>query len=482
MRELYGPFIDGEWLAEGDRSLAEVYNPATGEVVGRVALATAEDVDRALQAADRAFREWRKVAPDERARLLHRAADVLEARLEDTARLLTMEQGKPLVDARKELQVTVRLLRLYAEEATRVEGMVQRGASGKTLSLAMREPIGPSVLIGPWNYPVELIAFKLAPAIAAGCSVVVKPPTQTPLAVLELVGCFEAAGAPAGLVNAVVGAGSTVGEAAIRHPLTRKVAFTGSTEVGRQVARVAGEALKPVTLELGGNAPFIVFADADLDLAVSGAIRRSFSNAGQICIAVNRIYVERPLFERFVEAFVERVRALVVADGLKVPDADMGPLISREAVSRMTEYVAEAVAQGARVLAGGVPLTNGDYGKGHFFAPTVLVGVTEAMRCVREETFGPIAPILPFDHPYEALSRANATEYGLAAYVYTRDLERAMAAAQEIEAGGIGVNVNDVTELTMPFGGWKHSGIGRELGRYGLENYLQWKHVRVKLP
>lgn len=482
MREAYGPFIDGAWQAGGGRPAAEVRNPATGELVARVALATVDDVDAALQAADRAFRQWRRAAPEERARLLQRTADALAARLDETARLLTMEQGKPLVDARKELQVTVRLLRLYAEEALRIEGAVQRGAAGKTLSLAIREPVGSSVLIGPWNYPVELIAFKLAPAIAAGCSVVVKPPTQTPLAVLELVGCFEAAGAPAGLVNAVVGAGSTVGEAAIRHPLTRKVAFTGSTAVGRQVARAAGEALKPVTLELGGNAPFVVFADADLDLAVAGAVRRSFSNAGQICIAVNRIYVERPVFQRFVEAFAEKARKLVVADGLKVPDADMGPLVNREAVARMAEYVADATAQGARLMAGGAPLTDGDYRKGCFFAPTVLVGVNEAMRCVREETFGPIAPILPFDDPQEVLSQANATEYGLAAYVYTRDLERALAAAQAIETGGVGINVNDVTELTMPFGGWKHSGIGRELGRYGLENYLQWKHVRVKLP
>lgn len=475
---IYRPFVDGSWLEPEDRIAAEVYNPANGEPVSKVVIATLEDVGRAAEAAARAFRHWRHAAPSERAALLHRVAELLETRLEDVARLLTQEQGKPLVDSRKELRTTVRLLHLYAEEAERIEGVYQQGSAGRTVSIAIREPVGPVAAIGPSNYPVELIAFKLGPALAAGCTVVVKPPEDTPLSVLELIRCFADAGTPPGVVNAVTG-GADVGEALVRHPEIRKVAFTGSTAVGKRIAAIAGEELKPVTLELGGNSPFIVFSDADLELAVAGAVRRSFSNAGQICIAVNRIFVERPIFDDFVEAFVHKARSLVVANGLEVPDADMGPLVSRRAREQVERHVDDAGRRGARVVAGGRALKGGDYDRGWFFAPTVLTNVTENMLCMQEETFGPVAPIRAFDKPEEAFGWANATPYGLAAYVYTRDLGRAMTAARSIDAGGIGLNVNDVTELTMPFGGYKASGFGRELGKYGLEGYLQWKHVRV---
>ncbi|MFS8629228.1 MAG: NAD-dependent succinate-semialdehyde dehydrogenase [Limnochordales bacterium] len=475
---IYRPFVDGSWLEPEGRAIVEVLNPANGEPVSKVLIATPEDAGRAAEAAARAFQHWRRSAPAERAALLHRAAEILQSRLEDVARLLTQEQGKPLVDSRKELNTTVRLLHFYAAEAERIEGVYQQGSAGRTVSIAIREPIGPVAAIGPSNYPVELIAFKLGPALAAGCTAVVKPPEETPLSVLELIRCFVDAGTPPGVVNAVTG-GPDVGEALVRHPDLRKVAFTGSTAVGKRIASIAGELLKPVTLELGGNSPFIVFADADLELAVAGAVRRSFSNAGQICIAVNRIFVERSIFDDFVEAFAHKTKSLVVANGLEVPDADMGPLVSRRAREHVERHVEDARRRGARVVTGGGALKGGDYDRGWFFAPTVLTNVTDDMLCMREETFGPVAPIRAFDKPEEAFAWANATPYGLAAYVYTRDVGRAMAAVRSIDAGGIGLNVNDVTELTMPFGGYKDSGLGRELGKYGLEGYLEWKHVRV---
>ncbi|MBE3575576.1 MAG: NAD-dependent succinate-semialdehyde dehydrogenase [Firmicutes bacterium] len=482
MPEVFGPYVNGRWLVDAGRRSLAVTNPASGEVVGMVREATLEDVDVAFQAAEQAFSSWRRVSPTERGALLHRAAEILERDIEEMSRLLTLEQGKPLVDARKELATTARILHLYAEEATRIEGVSQRGAAGNTFSVAVRQPVGPCALIGPWNYPVELLAFKLGPALAAGCSAVMKPPNETPLTVLRLARCFEAAGAPRGLVNVLVGAGETIGEAMIKHPLARKVAFTGSTAVGRRVASLASAALKPTTLELGGNAPFIVFDDADLELAVAGATRRSYSNAGQICIAVNRVYVQRRVYTEFLDALVARVDRLVVADGLKVPQADMGPVINDRAVAELDERVSDATRKGAKVIRGGRRLTGAEYQRGSFYAPTILTGVDEGMRVMSEESFGPITPVAVFDTPDEVIARANATGYGLAAYVYTRDLNLALRAAEELQCGGVGINVNDVTELSMPFGGWKESGYGRELGRYGLENYLQWKHVRILLP
>lgn len=474
----YGHLIGGEWRIGADTFA--VINPATAEEVARATQGTVQDVATAVEVAADAFPRWARTGSRERAAVLHRAATLLRERLEAMAVLLTREQGKPLRDSRKELATTADVLDLYAEEARRTVGEALPGETGETFSFVLRQPVGVVAAIGPWNFPVELLAWKIAPALAAGCTVVAKPPSEAPLAVLEMGRCLMDAGLPAGVLNMVTGPGRTVGEAMVTHPLVRKVAFTGSTITGRRIGALATEQLKRVTLELGGSAPFIVCEDADLERAVPDAVRRSFSHAGQICISVNRIYVHHRLFAEFTERFVERTRRLVVADGLKVPDADMGPMISETARQHAREHVADAIAKGAQVLTGGREPEEDEYARGFFYLPTALVDVDPAMRCMSEETFGPVAPIARFSTLDEALAMANATEYGLAAYIYTRDLKTALDAAGRLESGGVGVNVNDITDLRMPFGGWKASGVGRELGRYGLESYLELKHIRLR--
>lgn len=474
----YGHLIGGEWHVGTDTY--PVINPATGEEVARAAQGIVREVASAVEAAAGTFPRWSATPSQHKAAILHRAAALLRERREAMAVLLTREQGKPLRDSRKELATTADVLDLYAEEARRVSGEAFPGETGDTFSFVLRQPVGVVAAIGPWNFPVELLAWKIAPALAAGCTVVAKPPSEAPLTVLEMGRCFMDAGLPAGVLNMVTGPGGTVGEALVTHPLVRKIAFTGSTATGRRIGALAAEQLKRVTLELGGSAPFIVCEDADLERAVPDAVRRSFSHAGQICISVNRIYVHKRLFVEFTDQFVERTRRLVVADGLRVPDADLGPMISEAARQQVQEHVADALAKGARVLVGGGEPAGEEYTRGFFYLPTVLVDVDPAMRCMCEETFGPVAPITPFTTLDEALALANATEYGLAAYVYTRDLKTALDAAGRLESGGVGVNVNDITDLRMPFGGWKASGVGRELGRYGLESYLELKHIRLR--
>lgn len=473
--------INGEWVGSADGATMPVINPANGETVATIAQATRADVQRALEAAHAAFPGWAGMPARERARIMHAAMTIFRQRLDEVNRLLTLEHGKPLRDSDKENRYSADVIDFYADEGRRLEGTHFAGDLGPTHSFVWRQPIGVVAAITPWNFPVDLLAWKLGPGLAAGCTFVIKPPSEAPLAATAFVRTFVEAGLPPGVINLVTGPGRVVGAELVTNPLSRKIAFTGSTATGLWIAEQAARQLKAVTLELGGSAPFVVCDDADLDLAVPEALRRAYSHTGQICISVNRIYVQRGVYDEFVARFTEAARRLrVTADGIAEPDADMGPLINAEGLQTVREHVEDAVKRGAQVLTGGAAPEGPQYARGYFYLPTVLVDVRREMRVMREETFGPVAPIARFDTLEEGIAMANDSPYGLAAYVYTRDLDRAFYAAKHLQAGGVGININDITDIRGPFGGMKQSGIGRELGQPGLESYLEVKHVRLR--
>jgi acyl-CoA reductase-like NAD-dependent aldehyde dehydrogenase len=418
----------------------------------------------------------------ERARIMHAGMDIFRARLDDAARLLTREHGKPLNDSIKECNYSADVIDFYAEEGRRIEGTHFAGDLGPTHSFILKQPLGAVAAITPWNFPVDLLSWKLGPGLAAGCTFVIKPPSEAPLAATLFVRSFVEAGIPPGVVNLVTGPGRSVGAELVTNPISRKIAFTGSTATGLWIAEQAAKQLKAVTLELGGSAPFVVCDDADLDRAVPEALRRAYSHTGQICISVNRIFVQRRRFNEFTERFADAAHRLrVTADGIAEPDADMGPMINAAGLETVKQHVEDAVQRGASVLTGGAAPDGSEYANGYFFLPTVLTGVTRDMRVMREETFGPVAPIAAFGTLEEGIRMANDTPYGLAAYVYTSDLDRAFYAAKHLRAGGVGISVNDITDMRGPFGGMKMSGIGRELGQPGMDAYLEVKHVRVRV-
>jgi len=472
--------IGGMWMEgfSGERAL--IHNPATGEPVAEVPIGGREEARMALEAAQRAFPEWASTSAETRAALLHQAAALMRERVEELSRWLTLEQGKPIRDSRKEILMAAEVFDYYAEEGKRIFGEWIPTGSQHIRSWVIRQPIGVAAVIAPWNYPVELLAWKIAPALAAGCTVVAKPASAAPIAASEMIRALHDAGLPPGTINLVLGPGRTVGAELVENPISRKIAFTGETETGRWIMEKAAHHIKRVSLELGGQSPMIVCRDADLEKAVAAAVRRAFSNMGQICISVNRIYVAEEIAEVFIKKFVERTRSLRIGNGLD-PDVELGPMFSEEVRQKTRDHIADAVSKGARVLYGGHEPDGEEFARGYFFLPTVLVDVDHSMRVMREETFGPVAPIMRFRTIDEAIALANDSPYGLAAYVFTRDLTTAFYVAERLEAGGVGVNINDVTELQAPFGGWKESGLGRELGRWGLESYLELKHIRLAL-
>jgi len=473
--------IDGEWRASADGADVPVTNPANGEEIARVSQATTADVGAALEAAARAFPVWASLSARERARIMHGAMDIFRRNLDDAARALTREHGKPLNDSIKECSYSADVIDFYAEEGRRLDGTHFAGDLGPTHSFVLKQPVGVVAAITPWNFPVDLLAWKLGPGLAAGCTFVIKPPSEAPLAATLFVKAFVEAGIPPGVVNIVTGPGRTVGAELVINPLSRKIAFTGSTATGLWIAEQAARQLKAVTLELGGSAPFVVCDDADLDIAVPEALRRAYSHTGQICISVNRIIVQRGVYEEFVARFADAASRLrVTADGLAEPDADMGPMINQAGLETVRQHVADAVERGAQIATGGKAPDGPQFARGFFYLPTVLTGVEREMRVMREETFGPVAPIARFETLAEGIAMANDTPYGLAAYVYTNDLDRAFYAARHLRAGGVGINVNDITDIRGPFGGMKQSGVGRELGQPGMDSYLEVKHVRYR--
>jgi succinate-semialdehyde dehydrogenase/glutarate-semialdehyde dehydrogenase len=471
--------IGGQWVESGDGGTIEVENPATEELFERVPRAAEADLEAAVQAAARAFPHWAAASPESRAGALLRAAALVRERAERIARLMTMEQGKPLDEARGEVLKGAEILAYYAEEGKRIHGRLIPGHEGRSTSYVLYEPVGPSVGISPWNYPVELIAWKLGAALAAGCTIVLKPPSQTPLSPLRFVECLHDSGLPPGVVNLVFGAGPQAGPRLIRHPLVKKVAFTGSTDVGREVVRMCAEGMKRVSLELGGHCPLIVSARSNLGQAVRGAVRRSFRNNGQICISINRIYVEQAVYEEFLGAFLEGTRRLTMADGLERPDADLGPMASKAGVQKAERHIEEAVRNGAKIACGGRRPDGEEFRRGYFFLPTILTDVTHEMLVMKEETFGPVVGVMPYRGVEQAVEYANSTSYGLAAYLYTDDLGEADEFTARLESGNVAINTPDAGVINAPYGGFKDSGMGYEHGREGLEQYLRAKHVRI---
>jgi succinate-semialdehyde dehydrogenase/glutarate-semialdehyde dehydrogenase len=468
-------YLDGRWVDADSGETFPVVNPATGEVVAAVPRLGAEETRRAIAAAERAYPEWRARTAKERALVLRRLADLMLEHEEDLARLLVTEQGKPLAEARAEIAYAASFYEWFGEEAKRAYGDTIPAPSGDRRILVLRQPVGVTAGITPWNFPAAMPTRKSAPALAAGCTMVLKPAEQTPLSALAVAALAEEAGLPAGVLSVVTGnaeGAPVIGAELTSNPSVRKLGFTGSTEVGKLLMRQCSAQLKKVSLELGGNAPFLVFDDADLDAAVAGAVLCKFRNSGQTCITANRILVQDGVYDEFVERFAGAAAALTVADGF-TPSVDVGPLIDEPALAKVEAHVGDAVERGAEVVLGGSRL------EGQFFPPSVLTGVPADAAMSREETFGPVAGIARFAAENEAVCAANDTPYGLAAYFYSQSNARVWRVSEALEYGIVGINTGFISTEVAPFGGMKESGIGREGSRYGLDEWLELKYVAV---
>ena len=478
--DTFSMLIDGSWVESESREYVDVINPATEESFARVPRATENEAERALKAAERAFPAWSSLSAFARAEYLWRASDILTERREKIGRLMTREQGKPLKEAVGEVEKAVEMLRYYAEEGKRAYGQIVANSDPNDQSLIIKQPVGVVAALSAWNYPIELTGWKAAAALAAGCTIVAKPPALTPLSPLEYWRCLFDAGIPSGVINAVTGSGTEVGRYLVESPLSHKVAFTGSLEVGLAIQAQAKDTIKKISLELGGQCPLIVSKKCDLANAVKGAVRRSFRNMGQICIAINRIYVASEIYEEFVGKFKEETTKLVIANGLENPDADIGPMANLEGLEKTKHHIEDALNKGARLVCGGKQPAGAQFAKGYFFEPTILADTTHEMLIMTEETFGPAVGVAAYDDLDEAIRLANATPYGLAAYACTDDLPEMNKLSQELQAGSVAVNNVDAGIMNVAYGGWKQSGIGREHGHEGLEEYLQLKHVRIR--
>jgi succinate-semialdehyde dehydrogenase / glutarate-semialdehyde dehydrogenase len=469
-------YIAGEWR-DGAAGTLPVEDPATGETLCEVADATPDDAGAALQAAHDAFQDFRNMAPRERGDILRRAFDLIMERQDDLALLMTLEMGKPVSESKAEIIYAANFFRWYSEEAVRINGRYTINENGKGRVLTMKQPIGPCLFITPWNFPLAMGTRKVGPAIAAGCTMVVKPAKQTPLSMLAMAQILEEAGLPGGVCNVITAKSSgKVMEPLIRDPRTRKLSFTGSTEVGRKLIEQSAEQILKVSMELGGNAPFLIFEDADLDLAVEGAMLAKMRNTGEACTSANRFHVHEAVAGDFAERLAERMGALKVGRGTE-NGVQVGPLIDDTQRGKVEELVEDARSKGANVVVGGERVD----GNGYFFQPTVLGDIPDGARVLSEEIFGPVAPVKGFQGEDEAIAAANNTEYGLVAYVFTRDINRAFRVIEELDTGMIGFNQGMVSNAGAPFGGVKQSGFGREGGPEGMEEYLESKYVAMNL-
>lgn len=463
-------FIDGEWVHADNGRVITVTNPATGETVGTVPRMGAAETRRAIEAANRALPAWRSLTAKERAVKLRRWFELMMANQEALARLMTVEQGKPLAESRGEIAYAASFIEWFAEEGKRIYGDVIPGHQPDKRLLVIKQPIGVTAAITPWNFPAAMITRKAGPALAAGCTMVIKPASQTPFSALAMVALAEQAGIPKGVLSVVTGSAGEVGGELTSNPLVRKLSFTGSTEIGQQLMAECAKDIKKVSLELGGNAPFIVFEDADLDAAVDGALASKYRNAGQTCVCANRLYIQDGVYDAFVDKLKAAVAKLKIGNGLE-DGITTGPLIDEKAISKIEEHIADAVSLGAKVVAGGSSLG------GNFFEPTILVDVPKNAKVAKEETFGPLAPLFRFTDEADVIAQANDTEFGLAAYFYARDLSRVFRVGEALEYGIVGINTGIISNEVAPFGGIKASGIGREGSKYGIEDYLEIKYL-----
>jgi succinate-semialdehyde dehydrogenase/glutarate-semialdehyde dehydrogenase len=465
-------FIDGQWVGADGGAVREVRNPATGDLLATVPYAGTAETRRAIEAAVRAFGPWRARTADERARVLRRWYDLMLANQEDLACLMTSEQGKPLAESRGEIGYAASFIEWFAEQARRVDGDVLASPWADKRIIVLREPVGVCAAITPWNFPAAMITRKVAPALAAGCTIIVKPALQTPLSALAMAELAARAGVPAGVCSVVSGDSRAIGAELTGNPSVRKLSFTGSTATGRMLAAQCAPTLKRMSLELGGNAPFIVFDDADVDAAVEGAMLSKYRNTGQTCVCANRLLVQDRIYEAFANKLAAAVAKLKVGNGMD-PGVEQGPLIDLPALTKVEELVGDAVGQGARALIGGRRHALGRT----YYEPTVLADVRPTMRLAREEVFGPVAPLFRFKHEADAICMANDTEFGLAAYFFARDVGRVWRVCSALECGIVGINTGLISTAVAPFGGVKQSGMGREGSRYGINEYLELKYL-----
>ncbi|AJF71827.1 MULTISPECIES: NADP-dependent succinate-semialdehyde dehydrogenase [Raoultella] len=469
-------FIDGQWRDALSGEVITVTNPANDQRLGSVPKMGAEETHEAIDAANRALPAWRALTAKERAAILRRWFDLIMANQDDLARLMTLEQGKPLAEAKGEIGYAASFIEWFAEEGKRVYGDTIPGHQADKRLIVIKQPIGVTAAITPWNFPAAMITRKAGPALAAGCTMVLKPASQTPFSALALAELAQRAGIPDGVFSVVTGSAGAVGNALTSNPLVRKLSFTGSTEIGRQLMAQCAQDIKKVSLELGGNAPFIVFDDADLDKAVEGALASKFRNAGQTCVCANRLYVQEGVYDRFAEKLQQAVEKLRLGDGLQ-SGVTTGPLIDDKAVAKVQEHIADALAKGARIMTGGKVHELG----GNFFQPTILLDVPDSAKVAKEETFGPLAPLFRFKDEADVIRQANDTEFGLAAYFYARDLSRVFRVGEALEYGIVGINTGLISNEVAPFGGVKASGLGREGSKYGIDDYLEIKYMCIGL-
>ncbi|MDR6998416.1 NAD-dependent succinate-semialdehyde dehydrogenase [Neobacillus niacini] len=471
-------YINGEWIRTDQ--LFEVKNPATGEMVNTVYFGGKEETGWAIQAAEKAFPQWAAFTAEQRSSYLWRIVDKLREKKEELAQIITKEMGKTIHHARQEVASAIAFFQWYAEEARRIYGdIIPPSAANKRLQ-AIRQPVGVVGAITPWNFPLSMAARKLGPALATGCTVILKPSKEAPLSSVALFKIFDEIGLPKGVANLVIGSSGPIANTLMNSKIVRKISFTGSTEVGKILIAQSAQTVKRVSMELGGHAPFIVFDDADIDLAVEGLIKSKFGSNGQQCVCPNRIYVQDGIYNEFAEKLKEKVQQIKVGNGLDEQN-EMGPLVNEEAIQKVQEQIDDAIHHGACVLNGGKRLSGGSYSNGYFYSPSVLSNVTDNMLISNEETFGPVIPLLIFHNEEEVIKRANDIEFGLASYFYTKDLSRMYRVSEQLDYGMVGVNDAIPFAVQAPFGGVKESGLGREGGKYGLDDYLDTKMISVQI-